>query len=282
MFVVVLVSNKQVYSNNEENSTKQELIDINLDLPQVFKPGSSFIVYVTTKRKLTNPKISFNKNETNLFKIADNEYRALAAIDANAKSGNYELKVYDESGFLNYSKIIKVNPAKFPVHFVSIIQGIETIKTTKQEKAKIIKVIKSITEVSYWKNRPFIVPTKGHIIVDYGTKRYINEKPTGVLHNGQDIKAPIGTPVVAISPGKIMIAASFFRRGNNVVIDHGQGLLSEYLHMSKLYVNEGDIVKQGQTIGEVGTTGFTTLGSILHWGIYVNGITVNPNEWIKK
>ena len=71
----------------------------------------------------------------------------------------------------------------------------------------------------------------------------------------------------------------FRLHGGTIGIDHGQGVVSTYLHMSKLALSEGTVVKKGDVVGYVGATGFAT-GPHLHWGLYVNGVPVNPSQWI--
>jgi murein DD-endopeptidase MepM/ murein hydrolase activator NlpD len=78
----------------------------------------------------------------------------------------------------------------------------------------------------------------------------------------------------------VQIARMYRLHGGTVGIDHGQGIGSIYIHMSSIKVKPGDIVKKGDTIGTVGSTGFAT-GPHLHWGMYVNGLPINPNQWIK-
>jgi len=139
-----------------------------------------------------------------------------------------------------------------------------------------------MTNLSYWKEPPFTVPTQGCIISVYGLNRYHNGVPTGDFHKGVDIKAPQGRDVKAFVEGKVIIAEHFKLHGGTVAIDHGQGLVSMYLHMSKITAKVGNIVKSGDKIGEVGSTGYST-GPHLHWGVYVNGVPVNPiGFWVNQ
>jgi murein DD-endopeptidase MepM/ murein hydrolase activator NlpD len=121
----------------------------------------------------------------------------------------------------------------------------------------------------------FIKPTEGRISGIYGSQRILNGIKKNP-HGGLDIAAPEGTPIKATSDGKVMLAAKgLYYTGNIVIIDHGYGLKSMYIHMKDININNGDLVKQGQIIGTVGSTGRST-GPHLHWNIYWNKIRVNP------
>src|SRR5260370_40814365 len=114
----------------------------------------------------------------------------------------------------------------------------------------------------------------------FGVQRYQNGKATGDFHAGWDQRGATGVPIHAITGGKIMLARQFNLRGNTVAIDHGQGLESIYMHMSKIAALEGTVVNAGDIIGYVGATGRVTAPH-LHWTIYANGLPVNPSQSLK-
>ncbi len=121
----------------------------------------------------------------------------------------------------------------------------------------------------------FAWPVKGRISGIFGSQRILNGKPRRP-HNGMDIAAPEGTPVLATADGIVqLVHEDMFFSGKTVMIDHGQGLSSVYIHMNKITVKQGKRVRQGDQIGTVGMTGRTT-GPHLHWGINLFKMPLDP------
>ncbi|XUU61451.1 M23 family metallopeptidase [Erythrobacter sp. HA6-11] len=121
----------------------------------------------------------------------------------------------------------------------------------------------------------FIWPVKGRISGLFGSQRIYRGEP-GSYHSGLDIAPGAGTPFVAPADGVVVLAATGFSlEGNLLIIDHGMGLNSAFLHAQSLAVKEGDAVKQGQMIGRVGSTGRSS-GPHLHWGIKWNDARLDP------
>ncbi|MBQ3561284.1 MAG: M23 family metallopeptidase [Oscillospiraceae bacterium] len=112
----------------------------------------------------------------------------------------------------------------------------------------------------------------------FGTFRTFSNGNTE-WHNATDMAAPGGTPVYATNSGVILFADYLGLTGNTIIINHGYGILSWHYHMSKLEAEKGDMVKKGDLIGKVGTTGLST-GNHLHFGISVGGIFVDPMAMI--
>jgi len=101
----------------------------------------------------------------------------------------------------------------------------------------------------------------------------------GTMHNGIDFAAPIGTPAYAAADGTVTVARYSSSAGNYVVINHGGGLVTKYMHFSAIYVSEGQSVSRGHNIGAIGNTGYST-GPHLHFQVEVNGQPRNPREFL--
>jgi murein DD-endopeptidase MepM/ murein hydrolase activator NlpD len=126
---------------------------------------------------------------------------------------------------------------------------------------------------------PFIWPAKGPISGVYGSQRILNGEPRAP-HYGLDIAAPEGSPIVAPAPGVVkLVAPDFFLTGGTVILDHGFGVQSAFIHMSKVEVKDGQVVKQGEQIGHVGHTGRAT-GPHLHWGMTWGTVRLDPQLWV--
>ncbi len=130
-----------------------------------------------------------------------------------------------------------------------------------------------------WEQR-FIWPARARISGVFGSQR-IYRGVAGSYHNGVDIAAPAGTPYVAPADGVVILAAEspFTLEGNIVMIDHGGGLSSVFLHASQLFVHTGDVVTQGQRLGLVGATGRVT-GPHLHWAMRWRGAKIDPQSLV--
>lgn len=172
-------------------------------------------------------------------------------------------------------------------HIKSTGQGFVPPKKDEEERIKIEREIvrearSKIGEIDsalYYTG--FMRPVEGGRYTGvFGSQRIINGNPQNI-HNGLDIAAPIGTPVYAMADGFVRLAREdFYYNGTFVLLEHGYGLNSTYLHLNKLNVEEGTYVKKGDQIGEIGTTGRST-GPHLHWGVQWFGKRIDPANLLK-
>ena len=148
------------------------------------------------------------------------------------------------------------------------------MKKIREDNAKIARIRKLDSAEAHFMTG-FIWPATGRISGVFGSQRILNGKPRRP-HNGIDIAAPQGTPVVAMAEGRVAMAKSdMFLTGKTVMIDHGHGLNSIYIHMDQITIKSGDLVSRGQQIGTVGMTGRAT-GPHLHWGVSLFNTKLDP------
>lgn len=144
------------------------------------------------------------------------------------------------------------------------------------ELAAIAAARATVTDADGWR-QTLRWPAAGRLSGRFGAQRVYQGRP-GSYHSGDDIAAPAGTPVTAPADGVVVLAADrpFTLEGNLLLIDHGQGLNSALLHLSRIDVAVGDRLRQGQVVGTVGRTGRVT-GAHLHWSLQWRGAKLDPS-----
>jgi murein DD-endopeptidase MepM/ murein hydrolase activator NlpD len=205
---------------------------------------------------------------------SDGGTRGLLAIPVLEKPGEYTVEVLNAAGAVMESSAITVRDARYPTQNVVLSTTVAELRASSEETEMATAFRDLVSDVRFWQE-PFTKPVPGCLTSRFGVSRMRNGKPTGDYHGGVDLRAREGQSIRATAAGTIRIARQFTLRGGTVGIDHGQGLTSMYLHMSKVDAKEGARVQPGDVIGYAGSTGRSTAPH-LHWAIYVNGIPVAP------
>jgi len=148
-----------------------------------------------------------------------------------------------------------------------------TLARVAKEQTEVRDLWQSGTPRALW-DGPWRMPVEGEVLHSFGFRRIINGEPRSP-HNGEDIAAPLGTPVVAPNDGVARLTGERFFGGETVFLEHGAGLFTFYMHLSDIEVQDGQPVKKGDVIGKVGQTGRAT-GPHLHWGGRLNDARINP------
>lgn len=245
------------------------------------KQGEFFQVLIKGATK--KPRVWFNSKEFPSYETSCPEiYRALVPVENMTKPGEYSILArYD--GW----------EQKLPVTVIDNGKGVSKI-TLDPDKADLYPTEKELNAVGHnlhietahklWKGK-FVYPSKARRSSPFGVKRSYNGGPVDSYHKGLDFAGDMGSPVYAPADGKVSLTGyekdGFIVHGNVIILDHGQSVTSIYMHLSKIDVKEGQEVKQGEKIGEVGHTGIST-GPHLHWGVYLSGISTEPELFVSQ
>ena len=155
----------------------------------------------------------------------------------------------------------------------------DVLKRIEEEREEANKIY-AMANVGLKFDSKFILPMSSMVTSAFGTARIFN----GTLksyHGGTDFRAAVGTSVVAANDGVVVIAKDRYYAGGSVVIDHGEGIYTQYYHLSALNVKVGQSVKKGDTIALSGASGRVN-GPHLHFGVIAGGVQVNPINFVKK
>ncbi len=168
---------------------------------------------------------------------------------------------------------VKVVKFKFPTEKLNVDK--KRVVLSKKDQRRVIQERKRTKQIyaagnsERYFSTPFIAPLATKLTSQYGSRRLFNNMKK-TQHLGIDYRSPIGLPIPVANNGKVVLAEHLFYSGNVVIIDHGIGIFSMYGHMSKIKVEVGEMVSQGDILGLAGKTGRVT-GPHLHWGVKVGG-----------
>ena len=248
-------------------------------------PGELVVLRINNLNPEENVEVETDLDfKPNVFSYKNEHIILLPVSYYNESNKVYsiKLKIGDET----FSYPIKINEKEFITQQLTIDPKIaaetRNEKSAQEVKEKIDPLRPICDDVAYWEGE-FIMPVEGGRVreSDFGKIRYVNCSPTSYRHNGLDIGHDLGVPVMASNSGRVLIADYLIGTGNTVIIEHGFGLKTWYYHMNELNVKTGDMVKKGDIIGKVGSTGFST-GPHLHFSASVNEVYINPITLINK
>ena len=245
--------------------------------------------YAATKEKIAEKEKALEGEHAELLTLQGETEAKQASVEKllaakQTELQNYETKIASAEGQISeYAKSIEAQENQ--------IRSIETEMKRKEEEArkkaeeekkkaaaanKTTPTYKTVSlgDISF----TWPCPASGRITSGFGGRKSPT-KGASSNHQGIDISAPTGTSIVAAAAGEVVIATYSSSAGNYVMLSHGGGVYTVYMHASSLLVSQGQSVKKGQTIAKVGSTGYST-GSHLHFGVRVNGAYVNPSKYV--
>jgi murein DD-endopeptidase MepM/ murein hydrolase activator NlpD len=229
------------------------------------------------------------------FDASSKSWFALAGVSLETKPGTYPIELHSETSAgqsagpsagqtISFEKQIRVQHQSYPRHVVLSVPGRytapspEDLRQIEQDKETKAEAFKTLSPGREWRGS-FAAPVNAEISDVFGAERVFNGSVQST-HFGLDFRVPGGTSVAAVNSGRVILARPMFYEGNFVVIDHGQGLLTLYLHLSSFLVKEGDDVSKGQPIGLSGGTGRAT-GPHLHLALRWQGVYLDPQALLK-
>lgn len=207
----------------------------------------------------------------------DGRWSAVVGVPLSATPGDYVVMVHEAGEERPHG--FTVQPKKYGEQHITL-KNKRMVNPSRTDLRRIARDSKAIVAAfQHWSDTEspalnFAFPAQGPLTGVFGTRRFFNEQERSP-HSGVDIAAPRGTPVRAPADGVVLDTGYYFFNGRTIFLDHGQGLVSMYVHLDRIAVKPGAEVKRGDTIGEVGSSGRVT-GPHLHWSVSLNNTRVDP------
>jgi murein DD-endopeptidase MepM/ murein hydrolase activator NlpD len=238
-------------------------------------PGGIALVWLP-KGAGDAPRVSFDERRVLVWRTPKGQV-ALVGIPLAAEPGTAELTLEEGEGRARALQF-KILPKHYLTQSLTVAPGKvdlspEDAKRAEQEQLKLRAVLAVFRESAPAALR-FAMPVDGERQGSFGKRRVFNGEARSP-HSGMDISAPQGAPVRAALGGVVAEAGDYFFSGNTVVIDHGEGLMTYYCHLSRIDVKVGDRLGTGEPVGLVGSTGRVT-GPHLHFGVHLGNAWVDP------
>jgi hypothetical protein len=210
---------------------------------------------------------------------------ALAGVDVEAPAGPSTLRIALHTGgnALDLSRTVEIHPAHYRTSSLTVAPGFvepgpQALKRIEAERQLKESVFASSAPDPLWTGN-FRAPVTAAPTDSFGARRIFNGKLASI-HKGMDFRAPLGTPVRAGNSGMVVLARPLYYEGNCVVIDHGLGLFTLSMHLSRIDVQEGQRVVTGDRLGLSGATGRVT-GPHLHWAVRWQGAYLDPAKLLR-
>jgi len=282
------ISDKQAVERSFDIIRPETRIEEHIFLhPKTPKPGDFVVIEAGPLGSGFEPKLDFDFNgEISNFYRTGNLLFAVIGICYDTKPGRYNISIENSltrDNGSNLEAVVEVSGKEFQESRFSMPAGITEgwdPERLAREREMIREAMAETVAYPLWVQR-FINPLEeGRVTSEYGAIRIIDGNPPR-RHDGIDLAADEGTPIIAPNRGIVRLADSLLAGGKTVIIDHGLDLSSSYMHLDSLAVEEKEIVERGQLLGTVGMTGYAT-GPHLHWEVNIGQTPVNPKQILEN
>jgi hypothetical protein len=249
-------------------------------LPSRINPGDAFLIKVSGARTSEIPAASLHGREIFFSRCGETCFIGIGAVGLETKPGRHMIHL--RMGKKSMQLPLLVKHARFPTLFLTLPKEKVFLSPKDTEKAEREEERLRLLWVSMtdrlWEGS-FSLPLEHSISTVFGTKRMMNRRVTSI-HKGVDIRGKEGDGVRASNRGRVVLAEELFFGGNTIILDHGQGIFTMYMHLSSFSVKPEDVVSKGDIIGSVGSSGRSS-GPHLHFGVKLLEISVNPVSFVK-
>lgn len=255
-----------------------------VEYPEEVMQGEPLLVTFSGANALQIAEVQLDDQIVKPF-YANKKVHALFGIDLTEKPGKHTLLIKEYGPDTVYKKEVTVALRVKPVASFTIPsnlggntkQGEKKVIANLTEDNKVFETLKS-NPSRLWRG-PFGSPLRVNVITDtFGYLRVSGG--TVITHKGVDFRAPVGTPVYAMNRGVVIFSKKLATYGNTVMIDHGEGLITMYMHLDKRLVVKGNMIQKGEELGLSGQTGYAN-GPHLHLSIHIAGRSVDPMTFMK-
>ncbi len=239
---------------------------------------------LTSSLPLASAVLTDGKRRSPLEAVAPGSgrsYRGLWGVDFESDVGARRVRL-EATGLCKDARStswqLKVVSGRFPEQKLTVDPAYvepppSELERIERDRQSVARVWAAAPSERRW-DRAFLLPVEAPVRENFGAKRVFNGKPRS-RHNGVDLAASTGAPVIAPAPAVVVLAEDLYYSGGTVILDHGEGLFTTYFHLSRIDVKLGDRLAAGEKLGAVGATGRAT-GPHLHWGARLGGARVNP------
>jgi murein DD-endopeptidase MepM/ murein hydrolase activator NlpD len=252
-------------------------------LPEPLAVPGGIVIKQLAPSHTEKPTAFFLDNRVLVVKDQEH-WTAIVGIPLSLKPGVHQLLV-TTSHRQNKKLPFTITAKNYPAQYITlkntqmVSPNATNLARIKQERRPINRALNTWSEKDRIET-DFSLPVVGRLSSLFGLRRFFNNQPKNP-HSGLDIAAPKGTAITAPTTATVLETGHFYYNGKTVFLDHGQGLISGYFHMTDIHVKPGQRVYRGEILGTVGETGRVT-GPHLHWNIYLNKAKVDPALFINS